>query len=94
MVGSLQAAIDDPQIPELVEALRLARVARPGLKLRLLTSDKDYFRRVVTATSQAMRSAGLDHEYLLVPGPHDYPFNRGPGALEMLLWHEAGLARS
>lgn len=92
-VGSLQAAIDDPQIPELVDALRLARAKSPGLRLRLLTSDKDYFRRVVTATSQAMHAANLDHEYLLVPGPHDYPFNRGPGAIEMLLWHDRGLAR-
>ncbi len=93
-VGSLQAAIDDPQIPELVDALRLARVKSSSLRLRLLTSEKDYFRRVVTATSQAMRAANLDHDYLLVPGPHDYPFNRGPGALEMLLWHDRGLART
>jgi hypothetical protein len=27
-------------------------------------------------------------EHLVVPGPHDYPFNRGPGAIEMLLWHD------
>jgi iron(III)-salmochelin esterase len=93
-VGSLQAAIDDPQIPELVDALRLARAKAPGLKLRLLTSDKDYFRRVVTATSQAMHAGRLDHDYLLVPGPHDYPFNRGPGALEMLMWHDTLLART
>ena len=93
MVGSLQAAIDDPQIPQFVDALKLARVANPKLRLRLLTSDRDYFRRVVTATSQAMRSANLDHEFLEVPGPHDYPFNRGPGALEMLTWHDRGLAR-
>jgi len=93
-VGSLQAAIDDPQIPQFVEALRLARVAQPTLKLRLVTSDRDYFRRVVHATSQAMRSAGLDHELLEVPGPHDYPFNRGPGALEMMLWHDRGLSRA
>ena len=93
-VGSLQAAIDDPWIPELVEALRAARAREPSLKLRLLTSDRDYFRRVITATSQALRAASLDHEYLLVPGPHDYPFNRGPGALEMLLWHDLQLAHA
>ncbi|MBK8219206.1 MAG: hypothetical protein IPK71_36230 [Myxococcales bacterium] len=94
MVGSLQAAIDDPQIPQFVEALKLARASNPKLKLRLLTSDRDYFRRVVTATSQAMRSAALDHDFLEVPGPHDYPFNRGPGAIEMLTWYDRGLARS
>jgi len=93
-VGSLQAAIDDPWIPELVEALRAARSREPSLKFRLLTSDRDYFRRVITATSQALRAASLEHEYLLVPGPHDYPFNRGPGALEMLLWHDLELAHA
>jgi len=25
---------------------------------------------------------------------HDYPFNRGPGAIEMLLWHDRVLART
>ncbi len=93
-VGSLQAAIDDPWIPELVDALRAARAREPSLKLRLLTSEQDYFRRVITATSQAMRAAALEHEYLLVPGPHDYPFNRGPGALEMLMWHDRLLGRA
>jgi hypothetical protein len=93
-VGSLQAAIDDPWIPELVEAVRAARSREPSLRLRLLTSDRDYFRRVITAASQALRAASLEHEYLLVPGPHDYPFNRGPGALEMLLWHDLLLAHA
>jgi hypothetical protein len=23
-----------------------------------------------------------------VPGPHDYEFNRGPGAYEMLMFHD------
>lgn len=92
-VGSLQAAIDDPQIPELVSAAKAARAKQPTLKLRLLTSDNDYFRRVVTATSQAMRAESVEHELLTVPGPHDYPFNRGPGAIEMMLWHDRGLSR-
>jgi hypothetical protein len=92
-VGSLQAAIDDPQIPELVSAAKAARAKQPTLKLRLLTSENDYFRRVVTATSQAMRAESVEHELLTVPGPHDYPFNRGPGAIEMMLWHDRGLSR-
>ena len=28
-----------------------------------------------------------------VPGPHDYVFNRGPGVLEMLLFHDRALRR-
>jgi iron(III)-salmochelin esterase len=24
----------------------------------------------------------------VIPGGHDYTFNRGPGGIEMLLWHD------
>ena len=92
-MGSLQAAVDDAQIPGLVELVRAARAARPSLALRLLTSDRDYFRDVLGRLSRALRAAGLDHEHVVVPGPHDYPFNRGPGAVELLTWHDERLAR-
>ena len=54
----------------------------------------DYFRGAISHTSQAWKAAGLEHDFADVPGPHDYPFNRGPGAIEMLLWHDRMLARS
>ena len=31
------------------------------------------------------------HDLVIVPGPHDYAFNRGPGCAEMLLWQERAL---
>lgn len=93
-VGTLQAAIADDQVNELVDLAKAARAKNAALKLRLLTSKEDYFRDAITHTSQAWRSAGVEHDYANVPGPHDYPFNRGPGAIEMLLWHDRQLARS
>jgi iron(III)-salmochelin esterase len=73
----------------------LPRIRRetPGLALRLLTSDGDYFREAVRRTSSAFRDAGVAHDFELVVGPHDYPFNRGPGSIELLLWHDRTLAR-
>ncbi len=87
-VGSLQAAISSDQVPELVE---LAKKARPK-SFRLITSHQDYFRKAITLYSQSLKAAGIPHEYADLPGPHDYPFNRGPGALEMLDWHDRVLS--
>lgn len=93
-VGTLQAAVGEDQVPEYTDLARAARSKNPALKLRLLTSDKDYFRRALHSASKAWRAAGVDHDFEEVPGVHDYPFNRGPGAIEMLLWHDRGLARA
>lgn len=92
-VGSLQAALGEDQVEEFTTLAKAARARNPALKLRLLTSKDDYFRGAITHTSQAWKAAGLAHDFADVPGPHDYPFNRGPGAIEMLLWHDRMLAR-
>lgn len=93
-VGSLQAALGEDQVSEFTDLARAARAKSPSLKLRLLTSKEDYFRTVIAHTSSAWKAAGVDHDFAEVPGPHDYPFNRGPGAIEMLLWHDRMLARA
>jgi len=93
-VGTLQPAIGEDQVAEYTELARAARQRNPGLALRLLTSNRDYFRTAIRATSSAWTEAGISHELVEIPGPHDYPFNRGPGAIEMLLWHDRGLRRT
>lgn len=93
-VGSLQAAIGEDQVTEFVDLAKAARAKNPAVKLRLLTSNEDYFRSAITHVSQGLRAASVDHDFADVPGPHDYPFNRGPGAIEMLLWHDRLLARA
>lgn len=93
-VGSLQAAVGSDQVPELTELARTARARNATLRMRLLTSKEDYFKRALRELSTAWRAAGLDHDFEDVPGVHDYPFNRGPGAIEMLLWHDRVLHRS
>lgn len=93
-VGSLQAALGEDQVSEFTGLARSARARSPALQLRLLTSKEDYFRGAIARTSASWRAAGVDHDFAEVPGPHDYAFNRGPGAIEMLLWHDRKLARS
>ncbi len=87
-VGSLQAALQDAEAPAL--ARRAVEVMRRALlpRLRLVTSERDFFRGAIARLDAALTAARVPHEHLLVPGPHDYAWNRGPGAIEMLLWHD------
>ncbi len=92
-VGALQPALANaPSDPAPLTALAAAaRARRPGLKLRLLTSHDDYFHDPVVELSGSWAAAGIAHDFADVPGPHDYVFNRGPGSIELLTWHDAAL---
>jgi enterochelin esterase-like enzyme len=92
-VGGIQPAIAQGQNAEWTALALAARARRPPLKLRLLTSREDYFRDAISGVSQAWRAAGVAHDFADVPGPHDYVFNRGPGSIELLVWHDRALAR-
>jgi hypothetical protein len=92
VVGALQPALYEWQASEMTELARSARQKNPALKLRLTTSERDGFRRAVTRTSEAWTAAGITHDFAIRPGPHDYIFNRGPGAMELLFWHDRNLA--
>jgi hypothetical protein len=87
-IGSLQAALQDSEPPALVKRARDAMAASQSLRLRLVTSDQDSFRGTIAAVHLALKASGVEHEHLVIPGPHDYAFNRGPGGIEMLLWHD------
>ena len=93
-VGALQPALWEGQAAEWTELAKAARARRPGLKLRLTTSHEDMYRPAILRTSEAWRSAGVAHDVADLPGPHDYVFNRGPGSLELLFWHDRVLTRS
>jgi hypothetical protein len=93
-VGGIQAALSEGQNAEWTALAQAARARRPGMKLRLLTSHEDYFHDAITGVSQAWRAAGVTHDFADVPGPHDYIFNRGPGSIELLTWHDRMLART
>lgn len=93
-VGGIQAALSEEQTPEWTALAQSARAARPDMRLRLLTSHEDYFHDAMVSLSRSWEAAGVAHDFADVPGPHDYVFNRGPGAIELLFWHDRALARS
>lgn len=92
-VGGIQPAFDG-QTADWLAVVQAARARHPSMKLRLLTSHDDYFRDSITAVSRAWTAAGVAHDFADVPGPHDYVFNRGPGSIELLLWHDRHLIRA
>lgn len=87
-VASLQAALDAGDANDLASHALLALQKNPKLHLRLLTSSGDYYLNGLTAIHADLRYAKVPHDWLVVSGPHDYAFNRGPGALEMLAYHD------
>jgi enterochelin esterase-like enzyme len=87
-VASLQAALEPGDANELASRALLALAKNPALHLRLLTSNSDYYLSALSQIHGALRAAKVPHDFIVVSGPHDYAFNRGPGAFEMLAYHD------
>jgi hypothetical protein len=86
-VGALQPALRADEA-EALSALARSAMERHPVALRLVSSDWDPFLPAIRAVSERLRRDGVAHELLVTPGPHDYAWNRGPGGVEMVLWHE------
>jgi iron(III)-salmochelin esterase len=87
-VAGLQAALDATELGRISDWAVSAKEQNPALMLRLLTSDEDHFLGVNQQLSALLTRKGVAHELTRVVGTHSYRFNRGPGALEMLLFHD------
>jgi hypothetical protein len=86
-IGALQPAVTD-WIDELAALAARNRGALRRRPLSLVTSSGDGLRPAVTRLSARLLHAGVRHTLTVLTGPHDYVFNRGPGGLHMLLWHD------
>lgn len=87
-VGGLQPAFDLDNASAVAGRAALAHQKNPALSFRLLTSEGDYFLASTKAMSGALKQAGVPHTLVVWPGPHDYPFNRGPAVYELLIHHD------
>jgi hypothetical protein len=56
-----------------------------------LSSDKDPLLPVTKKLSEELRKRSIAHTLVVTPGGHDYAFNRGPGAVELLRFQERAL---
>jgi hypothetical protein len=89
--GGIQPAFGDDPAGLWTSLAQRARSRNAEIRLRLLTSHDDYFRAPIVSVSRAWTSNGVAHDFAEVVGPHDYSFNRGPGSIELLLWHDRAL---
>ena len=90
-VGAFQPALAVEEASDYVQLAQNARLRNKTLAMNLVTSDGDYFRSAVLATHEALRAYGVPCTLREAEGPHDYAFNRGPGSLELLLFHDRAL---
>ena len=88
VVASMQAAVRSDNSEDIIRRAREAKAQKPDLFVHLLTSSDDYFIKAIQTLAEALSGAGIRTEIVTVPGPHDYIFNRGPGAYEMLMFHD------
>jgi len=88
VVASLQAALRSDNSADILRRAREAKAQKPDLFVRLLTSSDDYFLKANQLLAADLSALGIRTELVLVPGPHDYEFNRGPGGYEMLMFHD------
>lgn len=86
--GSVQGALGAHRVQGYAD--RIAEIvkthgARP---IHVETSTFDTFREVNETFSKALTKRGVPHDFTMPPGPHNQPFLRDSGTLEMLLWHD------
>jgi hypothetical protein len=86
-VGALQPAIRASDV-ELIVGLARAATESHAVALRIASSEDDPFLPAVRALSSGLDAARVKHRLIVVPGPHDYAWNRGPGNVELLMFHE------
>jgi enterochelin esterase-like enzyme len=91
-IGCVQAAISQAEAPSFADRFAKSFAATGARPLHLLTSTADVFRKPVEALDKALAARKVAHDFRLAIGPHDQPFLRGPGSVEMLLWHARALA--
>ncbi|MFI5301441.1 MAG: alpha/beta hydrolase-fold protein [Polyangiales bacterium] len=92
VVGALQPALgQDDYVAALSDSIP---AQLKGRRLRLVTSTDDMFRARIEALHASLDRASIAHDFRVTPGPHDYAWNRGAGAVEMLAWHDRVQART
>lgn len=86
--GTVQAAFGAARGAHYADAVA-AMPVRPHM--HILTSSNDTFVEANTKLSKELTRRGIGHDFDAPDGPHDQPWLRQIGTLEMLLWHDRAL---
>lgn len=90
-LGVVQPAIG--QAGAVRYAARMAElISRVGpCPIHIETSSEDPYREPSRRLSEELAARGIPNQFRLSPGPHNQPWLREVGTLEMLLWHDRQL---
>jgi enterochelin esterase-like enzyme len=91
VVAALQPALDKDEAGLFADLAKRAQERNSAQRVRLLTSDGDYFLEPTQLLAHALMTRNVGRRLDVATGPHNYEFNRGPGAFEMLLFHDRAL---
>ena len=92
--GVVQPAIGSASAPRYAERLAAA-IAKVGpLPIHVETSSLDPYREPSQLLSKKLAELGVPNQFRQSEGPHDQPWLREVGTLEMLLWHDRQLNHS
>ncbi|MET0594308.1 MAG: hypothetical protein ABW133_16520 [Polyangiaceae bacterium] len=92
--GGVQSALGEAAAPSYASRLAAALSQAGTRRLHVETSTGDPFCKANVALSRELEKKGVAHDRAVLPGPHDQPFLREVGTLEMLLWHDRALSGS
>jgi predicted esterase len=93
-LGGVQAAIGAYRAEGYAERLGKIFAATKVRPLHLETSTADPFLEANQIFAAALKKKGITHELVVLPGPHDQPWLREVGTLEMLRWHDRRFAEA
>ncbi len=92
--GGIQSAFGVPLAQNYADRIAAA-IRRVGPRaIRVATSSGDPYRRANEALSQRLDELGVPNVLSVLPGPHNQPWLREIGTLELLRFHDRQLARS
>ncbi|WP_437475800.1 hypothetical protein WME75_24385 [Sorangium sp. So ce1014] len=86
--GGVQSAVSAHRAPAYADRLARAVAAAGPRDLHLLTSKGDPFHDANAALAAQLAKRSIPHTLRVLPGPHDQPWLREAGTLEMLLFHD------
>jgi enterochelin esterase-like enzyme len=89
--GGVQSALGEAGAPRWADRIAEALQKAGPRRLHIETSRGDPFYAANVALSRELKQRGVPHELAVLPGPHDQPWLREAGTLEMLLWHDRAL---
>jgi pimeloyl-ACP methyl ester carboxylesterase len=90
-LGVVQAAIGQASATGYADRIAAA-IARVGPRpLHIETSSGDPYRQPSKLLSERLSERGVPNEFRQSKGPHNQPWLREVGTLEMLLWHDRQL---